>query len=58
MYKIGTSRRRRQRHLVNGIEASQWARNESNTHDHEVGLAMSDEYIIIQITLINDFIGY
>ena len=34
---------------MNGIEASQWARNESNTHDHdyEVGLAMSDEYIII-----------
>ena len=42
MYKIGTSRRRRQRHLVNGIEASQWSGNQSNTHE-EVGLAMSDE---------------
>ena len=49
MYQIGTSRRRRQRHLVNGIEASQCSHNQINTHDHddEVGLAMSDEYIII-----------
>ena len=42
VYKIGTSRRRRQRHLVNVIEASHWSRNQRNTHD-EVGLAMSDE---------------
>ena len=42
VYEIGTSRRRRQRHLVNGKEALQWSRYQSNTHD-EVVLAMSDE---------------
>ena len=31
VHKIGTSRRRRQRHLVNGIEASHWSWNQFNS---------------------------